>query len=74
MSGHAGSLHPTVVTSSGLILHICLIMALLIALQALQVGLGQWPSFTGMEHGVPHARAVYMATGLIREVAECENW
>ena len=41
---------------------------------ALQVGLGQWPSFTGMEHGVPHARAVYMATGLVREVAGCENW
>ena len=35
---------------------------------ALQVCLGQWPSFTGMEHGT-----VYMATGLVREVAGCEN-
>ena len=46
----------------------------IIALQALQVRLGQWPSFNGMEHGAPHARAVYMATGLVREVAGCENW
>ena len=45
-----------------------------IALQALQVRLSQWPSFTVMEHGAPHARAVYMATGLVREVAGCENW
>ena len=29
----------------------------IIALQALQVRLGQWPSFTGMEYGAPHARA-----------------
>ena len=36
---------------------------------ALQVHLGQWPSFTGMEHVPPHARAVYMATVLVREVA-----
>ena len=35
---------------------------------ALQVRLGQWQSFTGMEHGPPHARAVYLATGLVREV------
>ena len=40
---------------------------------ALQVCLGQWPSSTGMEHGAPHARAVYMAAGLVREVAGCEN-
>ena len=46
----------------------------IISLQALQVCLGQWPSFTGMKHGAPHARAVYMATGLVREVARCENW
>ena len=46
----------------------------IIALQALQVCLGKWPSFTGMEHGAPHARAVHMATGLVREVAGCENW
>ena len=26
---------------------------------ALQVCLGQWPSFTGMEHGAPHARLCY---------------
>ena len=45
-----------------------------IALQALQVRLGQWPSFTGMEHGARHVRAVYMATCLVREVAGCENW
>ena len=36
---------------------------------ALQVHLGQWPSFTGMEHGTPHATAAYMATGLVGEVA-----
>ena len=41
---------------------------------ALQVRLGQWPSFTGMEHGALHARAVYKARGLVREVARCENW
>ena len=46
----------------------------IIALQALQVRLGQWPSFTGMEHGAPYARGVYMATCLVREVAGCENW
>ena len=27
-----------------------------------------------MEHGAPHAKAVYMATGLVREVAGSENW
>ena len=37
---------------------------------ALQVQLGQWPSFTGMEHG----RAVYMAKGLGGEVTGFENW
>ena len=42
------------------------------ALQALQVRLGQWPSFTGMEHGAPHARAVYMAMCLVREVVGME--
>ena len=40
----------------------------------LQVRFGQWPSFTGMEHGAPHTRFVYMATCLVREVAGCENW
>ena len=40
----------------------------IIALLPLQVRLGQWPRFTGMEHGAPHTRAVYMATGLVREV------
>ena len=42
--------------------------------QALQAHLGQWSSFTGMEHGAPHTRAVYMATGLLREVSKCGNW
>ena len=46
----------------------------IIALQALQVLLGQWSSFTGIEHGAPHARAVYISTCLVREVAGCENW
>ena len=46
----------------------------IVALQALQVCPGQCPSFTGMEHGAPRARAVYMATGLVREVAGCGNW
>ena len=64
----SNSLDRTVATSSGLIPQICLIII------ALQVCLGQWPSFTGMEHGAPHARAVYMATRLVREVAGCENW
>ena len=45
----------------------------IIGLQVLQVRLGQLPSFTGMEHGAQHTRAVYMATGLVREVAGCEN-
>ena len=45
-----------------------------IALQPLQVRLGQWPRFTGMEHGAPHTRAVYMATDLVREVLGCESW
>ena len=41
---------------------------------ALQVRLGQWPSFTGLKHGTPHTRAVYIATGFVRDVAGCENW
>ena len=41
---------------------------------ALQVRLSQWPSFTGMEHGAPQTRAVYMATGLVKEVVGCKNW
>ena len=63
-------------TSSCLILQICLMIdhVPIIAFQALQVRLGKWPSFTGMEHGAPHTRAVYMATGLVREVAGCEKW
>ena len=36
--------------------------------------LGQQSSFTGMEHRAPHARAVHMATGLVRDVGGCENW
>ena len=40
----------------------------------LQVRLGQWSGFTGMEHGAPHTRAVYMGNGFVREVAGCENW
>ena len=28
---------------------------------------GQWQSFTGMEPGTQHARAVYTATGLERD-------
>ena len=27
-----------------------------------------------MEHGAPQARAVYMATGLVRDVVGCETW
>ena len=33
-----------------------------IALQAQQVRLGKWPSFTGTEHGALHARAVHMVS------------
>ena len=42
-------------------------------LQALQVRLGQWPRFTGMEHGAPQARALFIVTGLVREVSGCES-
>ena len=63
-------LDQTVTTSSGLILQICLI----IALQALQVRLGQWQSFTGMEHGATRARAVYMAMGLVREMVGSDSY
>ena len=40
----------------------------------LQVCLDQWQSFTRMEHGTPHKRAVDMATGLVRKVTGCKNW
>ena len=40
-----------------------------IALQALQVRLGQWPSFMCMEH----LRAVHMATDIVKEVTGCKN-
>ena len=43
-------------------------------LQELKVGLGQWPSFTGLEHGTQHTRVVRMAMGLVREVVECKSW
>ena len=43
-----------------------------ISLQMLEVGLCQWPSFTGMEHCTPHTRAVHTATCL--EEAGRENW
>ena len=67
----SSSLELTVATSSGLLLHICLIMALSLCCRFV---LGQWPSFTGMEPGgALHARTVYMATGLVKEVVECEN-
>ena len=46
-----------------------LIMALLFGCKR-----GQWSSFISMEHGAPHARAQHIATSLVREVAECENW
>ena len=32
----------------------------------LQVRLGQWQSFTGMEHGAPHARADHTAMDLVK--------
>ena len=37
-------------------------------LQALKVRLGQWQSFTGMEHGALHATAIHMhmAKSLVR--------
>ena len=43
------------------------------ALSWQKVLLGQGPIFTGMEHCALYARAVHMATGLAREVAECKN-
>ena len=46
----------------------------LIVLQVLKVQLGQQPSFTGMEHCAPHARAVHMATCIVRNMGGCENW
>ena len=42
----------------------------IVGLQVLQVRLGQWPSFTGMEYGALQARAVFMATALVREVED----
>ena len=45
-----------------------------IVLHALKVQLGQLHSFTGVEYGDPHARAVHMAMGPVREVAGCDNW
>ena len=60
----SNSLDLTMATSSGLILQICLIMAL--SLRYKSVAKFHW-------HGALHARAVYMATGLVREVAGCEN-
>ena len=67
----SSSLDLTVATSSGLMLLDLSDHGPIIVLQAC---LGQWPSFTGMKHGTLHTRAVYMATGLAREVAGCENW
>ena len=68
------SLDLIMATFSVLILQVCLIMARVTALQALQVCLGQWPSFTDMEHDATHGRAVYMATGLVGGVVGCGNW
>ena len=45
-----------------------------ILLQMLEVWLCQWPSLTGMEHCIPHTRAVHTAMCLEREVAGRENW
>ena len=42
-----------------------------VALQALKVQFGQWPSFAGMEHGTPYTRNVHMVTGLVREMMGC---
>ena len=36
----------------------------------LYVCLGQWPSFTGMEHGTLHTSAVHMAICLVREMVD----
>ena len=43
-------------------------------LQTLKVWLGQLPSFTCMEHHVPHARAVHMAIGLERSISEIQDF
>ena len=40
---------------------------------ALQVHLGQWPSFTGRKHGNLHTRAVHIDMDLVREVGGFEN-
>ena len=42
-----------------------------VALQALKVQFGQWPSFAGMERGTPYTRNVHMVTGLVRELMGC---
>ena len=72
----SSSLDLTLATSSGLILQICLIMALSLRCKRCRFILvsGQVSLAWSMEHGAPHARAVHMATGLVREVARCENW
>ena len=74
MPSHASSSVDRIATVfCGFTLQICLIIAL-ISLQMLEVGLCQWPSFTGMEHCTPHTRAVHTATCLEREKAGRENW
>ena len=55
----SSSLNLTVATSSGLIVQICLIMALSLHCK---VHLGQWPSFTGMEHGASLAWSMALPT------------
>ena len=68
----SNSLDLTVATSSGLMLQICLIMALSLRCKRCRFVLvsGQ----VSLAWSGAHARAVYMATCLVREVAGCENW
>ena len=54
----------TVVIFFGLLLQICLIMALSLHCRSI---------FTCMEHGAWHPRALNMAMGLVRKVGGCEN-
>ena len=63
----SSSLDLVVTMSCGLTLQICLIIALSFRCRCWRFC--QWPSLAGMEHCVPHTRAVHTATCFEREVA-----
>ena len=46
----------------------------IIALQALQVRLDQWPSFTGMEHGAPYILWIFVLNNLQFGAVKLSSW